>query len=345
MIAERGGFPADFDQGARVRAQGDRAQGRPERADRREGPRPASTWTRAARSSNSAAPTASRWRAAWSARNTSSASRRIRTRRRRRALRGAAGRRRSGSTWSPTRSRRPPRADADWIEQGGFRGREGQDHGGAVPRGAAGESSARATMPTGSWPARSRDEKLEVTKANAASYSLALIELADVAPKDAKPEQTGLDKPTCHRHHPGRPDLHAEAGKARGRQLLRQLQLLRAPPARTARICRALQGSRRSPASRARNCFAATCCWSPNQLGRHAQEARRVAREEARRVAGRQDPPGLYGRSVFLPGRRHAVHDGHPDEAEPPLQSICGGAFSRWAPIATPTMNMMYPTI
>lgn len=37
-------------------------------------------------------------------------------------------------------------------------------------------------------------EKLEVTKANAASYSLSLLELADVAPGDAT--DTGLDKPT-----------------------------------------------------------------------------------------------------------------------------------------------------
>ena len=36
-------------------------------------------------------------------------------------------------------------------------------------------------------------EKLDVTKANAASYSLSLLELADVAPKDVK--DTGLDKP------------------------------------------------------------------------------------------------------------------------------------------------------
>ncbi|MBC7802706.1 MAG: DUF4340 domain-containing protein [Candidatus Parcubacteria bacterium] len=40
------------------------------------------------------------------------------------------------------------------------------------------------------------DEKLEITRANAASYSLSLIELADVARTDAKPEDTGLDKPT-----------------------------------------------------------------------------------------------------------------------------------------------------
>jgi hypothetical protein len=39
-------------------------------------------------------------------------------------------------------------------------------------------------------------EKLEITKANAAGYTFARLELADVAPKDAKPEDTGLDKPT-----------------------------------------------------------------------------------------------------------------------------------------------------
>jgi hypothetical protein len=39
------------------------------------------------------------------------------------------------------------------------------------------------------------DEKLDISKANAASYSLSLIELADVAPESAKPEATGLDKP------------------------------------------------------------------------------------------------------------------------------------------------------
>lgn len=39
-------------------------------------------------------------------------------------------------------------------------------------------------------------EKLEITKANAAGYTFARLELADVAPKDAKPEDTGLAKPT-----------------------------------------------------------------------------------------------------------------------------------------------------
>jgi len=39
------------------------------------------------------------------------------------------------------------------------------------------------------------DEKLEITKANAASYTFGQISIADVAAKDLKPEDTGLDKP------------------------------------------------------------------------------------------------------------------------------------------------------
>jgi hypothetical protein len=43
------------------------------------------------------------------------------------------------------------------------------------------------------------DEKLDAAKANAAGYTFAQIELADVAPKDARPEDTGLAKPTVVR--------------------------------------------------------------------------------------------------------------------------------------------------
>ena len=39
-------------------------------------------------------------------------------------------------------------------------------------------------------------EKIDSSRANAATYSLSLLDLADVAPKDASPETTGLDKPT-----------------------------------------------------------------------------------------------------------------------------------------------------
>ncbi len=38
-------------------------------------------------------------------------------------------------------------------------------------------------------------EKLDVAKANAAGYTFARLEIADVAPKDLKPEDIGLDKP------------------------------------------------------------------------------------------------------------------------------------------------------
>ncbi len=40
------------------------------------------------------------------------------------------------------------------------------------------------------------DEKLEITKANAAGYTFSQIELADVVPKDVKAEVTGLASPT-----------------------------------------------------------------------------------------------------------------------------------------------------
>jgi hypothetical protein len=40
-------------------------------------------------------------------------------------------------------------------------------------------------------------EKLDVTKANAASYSLSLLELADVAPEATTAQQAGFDKPSA----------------------------------------------------------------------------------------------------------------------------------------------------
>jgi len=41
------------------------------------------------------------------------------------------------------------------------------------------------------------DEKLEITRANAAAYTFARIEIADVAAPDLKPEAAGLDKPAA----------------------------------------------------------------------------------------------------------------------------------------------------
>jgi hypothetical protein len=39
-------------------------------------------------------------------------------------------------------------------------------------------------------------EKVDTSKANAATYVLGLLDLADVAPKELTPQATGLDKPT-----------------------------------------------------------------------------------------------------------------------------------------------------
>ena len=89
---------------------------------------------------------------------------------------------------------------ADWISKAGVAAEKVKVMEVRFPEGAGPGSSWRIERSgdNADWKlagARA-DEKLEVTKANAASYSLSLVELADVAPADAKPEVTGLDKPT-----------------------------------------------------------------------------------------------------------------------------------------------------
>ena len=88
---------------------------------------------------------------------------------------------------------------ADWISKAGFAAEKVKTMEMRAPEGAATGSSWRIERSgdNADWKlagARS-DEKLEITKANSASYSLSLIELADVAPADAKAEETGLDNP------------------------------------------------------------------------------------------------------------------------------------------------------
>lgn len=84
---------------------------------------------------------------------------------------------------------------ADWIARPGF-GAEGVKS--LDYRPASGEGwRIERSGDNADWklsPLRA-GEKLEVTKANAASYSLNNIDLADVAPKGLKPEETGLDQP------------------------------------------------------------------------------------------------------------------------------------------------------
>jgi hypothetical protein len=89
---------------------------------------------------------------------------------------------------------------ADWISKSGFAAEKVKTMEVRAPDGAVTGSSWRIERSgdNADWKlagARS-DEKLDISKANAASYSLSLIELADVAPADAKPEESGLDKPT-----------------------------------------------------------------------------------------------------------------------------------------------------
>jgi len=91
-------------------------------------------------------------------------------------------------------------SSADWISKTGFAAEKVKVMEVRAADGAVTGSSWRIERPgdNADWKlAGARgDEKLDISKANAASYSLSLIELADVAPADAKPEETGLDKPT-----------------------------------------------------------------------------------------------------------------------------------------------------
>jgi hypothetical protein len=87
-------------------------------------------------------------------------------------------------------------ASADWVSRAGFAAegvrsldyRPAEGEGWKIER--SGDNADWKLSPL------KPGEKLEVTKANAASYSLNSIDLADVAPPGAKPEETGLAKPT-----------------------------------------------------------------------------------------------------------------------------------------------------
>lgn len=88
---------------------------------------------------------------------------------------------------------------ADWISRQGFAAEKVKSLEVRAPEGAAPGSSWRIERAgdNADWKlAGGGAEKLETTKANAAAYTLSLIELADIAPRDAKPEDTGLARPT-----------------------------------------------------------------------------------------------------------------------------------------------------
>ena len=87
---------------------------------------------------------------------------------------------------------------ADWVSKAGFAAEKVKTMEVRYPEGAAAGSSYRVERSgdNADWKLSGSSEKVDAPKANAATYSLSLIEIADVAPKDAKPEDTGLDKPT-----------------------------------------------------------------------------------------------------------------------------------------------------
>jgi len=88
---------------------------------------------------------------------------------------------------------------AEWIDHKGFAAEKVKTLEVRYPEGAGATGSSYKIERSGDnadWKFTGSGEKLDAPKANAASYSLSLIELADVAPKEAKPEDTGLDKPT-----------------------------------------------------------------------------------------------------------------------------------------------------
>ncbi|HEX2648993.1 MAG TPA: DUF4340 domain-containing protein [Burkholderiales bacterium] len=84
---------------------------------------------------------------------------------------------------------------ADWIDHKGFAAEKVKTLEVRYPDG-NGSYKIERSGDNADWKFSAGGEKLDAPRANSASYSLSLIELADVAAKDAKPEDTGLDKPT-----------------------------------------------------------------------------------------------------------------------------------------------------
>jgi hypothetical protein len=85
---------------------------------------------------------------------------------------------------------------ADWISKAGFAAEKVKTLEVRYPGGGGWRIERAGDNADWKLAGAAAGEKLEVTRANSAAYSLSLIELADVAPRDARPEATGLDKPT-----------------------------------------------------------------------------------------------------------------------------------------------------
>ena len=83
---------------------------------------------------------------------------------------------------------------ADWIDRSAFKIEKVKTLEVRAPGGAAWRIERKADNADWKLAGAKPGEKLEIPRANAASYSLSLLELDDVAAKDAK--DTGLEKPT-----------------------------------------------------------------------------------------------------------------------------------------------------
>lgn len=86
---------------------------------------------------------------------------------------------------------------ADWIDRGGFKVEKVKTLEVRYPGGEGWRIERTGDNADWKLAGAKPGEKLDIPKANAASYSLGLLELADVAPKDVKAngEMRGLDKP------------------------------------------------------------------------------------------------------------------------------------------------------
>jgi len=83
---------------------------------------------------------------------------------------------------------------AEWIDRGSFQVEKVKTLAVRYPGGESWRIERAADNAAWKLAGARPGEKLDLSRANAASYSLSLLELADVAPQDAK--DTGLDKPT-----------------------------------------------------------------------------------------------------------------------------------------------------
>ncbi len=86
-------------------------------------------------------------------------------------------------------------ASADWISRAGIGAELVRSLEVKHPDGAAWKIERSGDNADWKLAGARGDEKLEITKANAAAYTFSRIELADVAPQDLKREDAGLDKP------------------------------------------------------------------------------------------------------------------------------------------------------